>query len=439
MKRPLPPPGGLSTLTATELLPLLRAGTVTAEELARSCLSRVANRDPAVRAWVHLDPEQVVSRARELDDAAIAGRIGPLHGIPVGVKDVILTHDMPTQYNSPQYRGFHPGLDAACVSLLRSAGALVFGKTDTVEFGATGRVAQTANPHRTTHTPGGSSSGSAAAVADFQVPLALGTQTGGSIIRPASFCGIYGMKPTWNLVSREGAKMFSASLDTIGWFARSAADLGLLLEVFDRETTPRPDFSVAGARIAVCRSPSWPLATDATRQCLEAALAAMQRAGARVTELALPPPFETLVEQHGLIMRAEGGSAFLAEYRLHGAALHESFRGQVENIDGTRRDQLCAAYDWAAACRATFDALAGEFDAVLTPSVLGEAPEGLQDTGSYAFNAIWSLLQVPCINLPGYVGPGGLPVGLTLTGPRFSDHRLLAVATALGPLFGGPQ
>lgn len=230
--------------------------------------------------------------------------------------------------------------------------------------------------------------------------------------------------------------MFSASLDTIGWFARSAADLGLLLALFDPEPVPTQPFTLAGARIAVCRSPAWPLADEATHQALSAAVDLIRDAGAQVFELELPPPFETLAALHNVIMRAEGRSAFLAEYRLHGNALHESFRGQVGNADGFSRAQLCQSYDTAAGCRAAFDALAAAYDAVLTPSAPGEAPVGLAATGSFAFNAIWSLLQVPCINVPGFVGTSGLPVGLTLTGPRFSDHRVLAVAVALGALFG---
>ena len=379
-----------------------------------------------------------MARARDLDDAHANGCVGTLQGVPVGIKDVILTLDMPTQYNSPQYRGFHPGLDAACVSLLRSAGALVFGKTETVEFGATGAVAPTRNPNRPTHTPGGSSSGSAAAVADGHVPLALGTQTGGSIVRPASYCGVYGMKPTWNLVSREGAKMFSVSLDTIGWFARSAADLGLLLDVFDPDAPTAPaatPFDLSTARVAVCRSPAWPQADEATRQAMTNATDLLHAAGAQLVDLELPAPFETLGLLQDVVMRAEGRSAFLAEYRAHGSALHESFRGQVENVAGFTRAQLCSAYDIAAACRARFDDIASAYDAVLTPSTVGEAPVGLAATGSLAFNAMWSLLHVPCINVPGLVGPGGLPVGLTLTGPRFSDRTLLGVAAALGALF----
>jgi len=430
----------IATTTATGLLPRLRSGQLSAQACAQASLARIAARDADVHAWAYLDPEQVMARAGELDDARAAGLVGALHGLPIGLKDVLLTCDMPTQYNSPLYRGFNAGVDAACVSLLRSAGALLLGKTDTVEFGATGRVARTANPLRLKHTPGGSSSGSAAAVADFHVPLAIGTQTGGSIVRPASFCGIYGMKPTWNLVSREGARMFSASLDTIGWFARSAADLALLLDVFEPEpVSGATALPINSARIAACRSPAWPQAEAATRDAFELAIEAIRAEGGTVVELELPAGFARLGELHDVIMRSEGRSAFLAEYRLHGKALHESFRGQVENAAGHTRAQLLEAYDVAARCRAEFDAIADDFDAVLTPSTTGEAPIGLAATGSFAFNAIWSVLHAPCINVPGFLGPGGLPVGLTLAGPRFADRRVLRAAAALGPLFERAQ
>lgn len=429
-----------ATATATELLPRLHSGQLTVQACAQASLARIAARDADVHAWAYLDPEQAMTRAAELDDARAAGLNGPLHGLPIGLKDVLLTCDMPTQYNSPLYRGFSAGVDAACVSVLRSAGALLLGKTDTVEFGATGRVARTGNPLRLTHTPGGSSSGSAAAVADFHVPLAIGTQTGGSIVRPASFCGIYGMKPTWNLVSREGARMYAASLDTIGWFARSAADLALLFEVFETEPNlEAAPLRIESARIAVYRSPAWPLAEAATQQALESAVEAIRAAGGTVVELTLPEPFARLGELQNVIMRSEGRSAFLAEYRLHGQALHESFRGQVENVAGFSRAQLLEAYDVAARCRAEFDAIAAEFDAVLTPSTPGEAPLGLAATGSYAFNAMWSVLHAPCINVPGFLGTNGLPVGLTLAGPRFADRRVLRAAAALGPLFAQAQ
>lgn len=418
-------------LSASELAPLLAARQLTVESVARSCLARAQQRDGDVHAWSSLSPDLVIEQARDLDRR---GPCGPLFGIPVGIKDVILTQDMPTQYNSPIYQNFHPRIDAACVATLRAAGALIFGKTDTVEFAATGRPALTRNPHGLAHTPGGSSSGSGAAVADFHVPLALGTQTGGSIIRPASYCGVYGFKPTWNLVSREGAKMFSATLDTVGWFARSAADLGLMLAVFDPEPEPAP-FVVAGARIALCRSPVWDYADADTRAAFSTAAERLRSSGADVTELELPAKFDRLPALQMLIMRAEARSAFLADYLSHRADLHESFCAQVENADGYTRAQLCDAYDTAAACRAEFDRIAAGYDAILTPSTVGCAPLGLADTGALTFNAIWSLLHVPVANVPGFTGAGGLPVGLSVTGPRFYDRQVIAAAEALGKLF----
>ncbi|WP_373987324.1 amidase [Duganella sp. BuS-21] len=419
-----------SQLSASELAPLLASGRLTAEAVARSCLERVSLRDGELRAWAFVAPDAVIEQARALDRA---GPRGPLFGIPVGVKDVILTRDMPTQYNSQIYRGFHPRIDAACVATLRAAGALIFGKVDTVEFAATGRPAPTRNPHHPAHTPGGSSSGSAAAVADFHVPLALGTQTGGSMIRPASYCGVYGFKPTWNLVSPEGAKMFSATLDTIGWFGRSAADLALMLRVFDPESAP--PLALAGARVALCRSPVWRQADADTRAAFEGAAERLRLAGAEVVELTLPAPFERLPALQLLIMRAEARGTFLAEHRMHAAELHASLNAMVENAHGISRAQLCEAYDTAAACRAAFDRIAAAYDVVLTPSTVGCAPAGLEQTGPLTFNGIWSLLQVPVANVPGFTGAGGLPVGLSVTGPRFADARVLAAAQALGALF----
>lgn len=424
-------------LTASEALARLRTRELSVETLALACLAQVKKRDPLVRAWSFVDPEQVLARARELDRIGATGSMGPLHGLPIGIKDVILTVDMPTQYNSPIYQGFHPHIDAACVSILRAAGALIFGKTDTVEFAATGRKALTRNPRDLERTPGGSSSGSAAAVADFHVPLALGTQTGGSMIRPASFCGAYAIKPTWNLVNRDGAKVYAVTLDTIGWYGRSVADLALLYEVYDPERASVPALNLSEARIAICRSPVWDKADPATKEALATASQKLKEAGAQVIDLELPSPFEELPGLQHLIMRTEGRSAFLAEYRTHYDQLHQSFRDHVENSDGTTRDQLRRAYDIAASCRARFDEIAASFDAVLTPSVVGEATVGLASTGDYIFNAMWTLLHVPCVNIPCFKGPNGLPVGLTVTGPRFSDRHVLAAAEALSTLFLG--
>lgn len=419
-----------ASLTATEALQAMDGGRLSAVVLAASCLDRTTEREWQVRAWSHLNPGLVRDQARGREATE---RRGLLHGIPIGIKDVILTRDMPTQHNSELYQGSHPVLDAACVSTLRAAGAVIFGKTDTVEFAATGRRALTRNPHDLTRTPGGSSSGSAAAVADGHVPIALGTQTGGSIIRPASYCGVWALKPTWGLVSREGVRQFAPTLDTVGWFARSADDLSLLLRLFGEAQITEP-FSLCGARIAICRTPMWDQAEPATRTAITTAEAQLQAAGAIVTDLSLPAPFDRLPELHTRIMRAEGGVSFLPEYRMHGDGLEQSLRDMVLNKDGTSRAELLEAYDIAAACRPQFDELASGYDAILTPSTTGEAPVGLTVTGSLIFNGLWTLLHVPCVNIPGLRGPTGLPVGLTLTAPRFSDARLVMIARAVGAL-----
>ena len=431
-------PRALCALTASQALPLLHSGRLSAEALALALLDRIAQRDPAVQAWAWVQPELVLAQARERDARRLSGQaLGPLHGLPVAVKDVIATADLPTQHNSPLHVGERPGVDAACVGLLRAAGAVILGKTDTVEFAATGRPAATRNPHDLARTPGGSSSGSAAAVADLQTPLALATQTGGSTIRPAAFCGVWALKPTWGLVSTEGCKRYATTLDTLGWMARSVADLGLLLDVFDAQPAApaAPARPVADLHIAICRTPMWPQAEDATRQALDQAEAQLRAAGATVSRLSLPPDFDALPALQLRLMRAEGQAALLNEYRLHGDALSPSLRDQVLNTDGTSRAQLCADWDHAAASRPRFDALAAPFDAVLTPSTPGVAPLGLQHTGSLVFNGLWTLLHVPCIHLPLWQGDSGLPVGLTLTGPRFAERRLLAVAAQLAQLF----
>lgn len=421
----------LATLTATEAVQRIRSGQCSVEDLARACLERIEQRDRAVRAWVHVDADLILANARELDRA---GPRGPLHGVPIGIKDVILTADMPTQYNSPLYRGFHPRIDAGSVALLREAGALVFGKTDTVEFATNARRALTRNPHDPAHTPGGSSSGSAAAVADCHVPLAIGTQTGGSIIRPASYCGTYALKPTWGLVSTDGLKPFAPSLDTIGWFGRSADDLALLYEVFDPDPAPQPALDLRHARFALCRTPLWSRAEPATVAALARAAELLRAAGAQVTELALPSHFDELPDRQWQIMSIEGRRSFLAEYRLHRAELHPFLLEQAENAQGYTIEHLRSAYDLAARCRAEFDRIAAGYDAVLAPSALGEAPLGLASTGEPALNVMWTLLHVPCVNVPGLTGPGGLPVGVTLTGPRFTDRKVIAAARALGDI-----
>src|SRR5580704_8375448 len=285
-------------MTAAEASALIQAKKLSCEELTRSCLARIRARDPVVKAWLSLDPDHVIRRARELDKLAWKG---PLHGIPWGVKDVIDSADYPTTQNSPIYDGLKVGRDAAPVAVVRGSGALILGKTDTVEFASSGRKAVTTNPYNPAHTPGGSSSGSGAAVGDYQVPLAFGTQTGGSHIRPASFNGIYGLKPTWSLVSREGIRMCSISLDTVGWYGRSVDDLILVAKAFRIPENPA-SIAVRGLRVGLCRSPVWHAIEPAGVTALEGAAARLTAAGAIVEELVLPEPFDRLHAAQAAIM-----------------------------------------------------------------------------------------------------------------------------------------
>ncbi len=421
--------------SASEIAARIRDGRTTAEAVAAACLARIAERDAAVRAWAFVDPAHVLAQARALDAGPIRG---PLHGVPIGVKDMIDTADMPTQHNSPLFAGHRPSLDAAAVATLRAAGALILGKTDTTEFAAAGRWAATRHPLDPRHSPGGSSAGSAAAVADWQVPVALGTQTAGSTMRPASFCGVFAFKPTWGAVSREGLKLYAASLDTLTWFARSMADLELLCDVFAiADDAPPVAVATEGARIALCPSPAWSFAQEATVAAMEVAAARLREAGAVVSTLDLPDSFADLgFAVHQAVMFSEGRAAFLNLARTQPGLLHDDFHARVENRTGISRARLLEAYDHAAACRPAFDAIARGYDAVLTPSARGEAPLLEAGPGDAVFNRMWTLLHVPCVNIPVGQGPGGLPVGVTLVGPRFSDRQLLTTARGVADALG---
>jgi Asp-tRNA(Asn)/Glu-tRNA(Gln) amidotransferase A subunit family amidase len=420
-------------LTATEASALIAARKLSCEELARSTLSRIAARDADVRAWLYVDEDLVLRNARELDKYAPKS---PIHGLTWGVKDVIDTYDMPTTQNSPLHPGHRPGQDAACVAVVRHSGGLIVGKTDTVEFASGGRRAASRNSHNLAHTPGGSSSGSGAAVGDLQVQFAFGTQTGGSHIRPAAFNGIYGIKPTHGAVSREGAKMYSHTLDTIGWYGRSVSDLQLVANVFrlfGMQDAKPP--ALKGLKVGLCRSPVWELADPWARAALAEAARRLEAAGAIVTELELPPAFDGMADAHHAVIRGEGRAAFLPSYLAAPHVLHRDFHDLVEDAYGITPQKLVDAYNLAADCRRVFDGLFGkDLDVVLTPSSPGEAPEGLHDTGNAAFNSMWTLLNVPCVAIPVGKSARNLPLGIQLVGPRFSDAQLLSIAAACAPV-----
>ena len=433
-------------LTAAQAVDLIRRRELSCEELARSCLERIQERDALIRAWSYVDPELAIRMARELDKTPPTG---VLHGLPVSFKDVIDTVDMPTSQNSPLYFGHMAAKDAACAAVVRHSGGLILGKTDTVEFAAGGRKALTRNPHDVEHTPGGSSSGSAAAVSDLHVPLSFGTQTGGSLIRPASFNGIYALKPTHGVVSTEGVKQYAPTLDTVGWYGRCVADLELVARALRVPGIGRSPTAHGPYRIGVCRTPMWERADEAGRLALTVATERAKGAGHEILNVDLPAWFERLYGAAEAIRRWEAGCVYLPEYLRFGSGLHEELRECVEGVSDTRPEAMVEAYDIAASARAAFDQLMQQLQlhAVLTLAAPGEAPEGLHTTGDWVFNALWTLLHVPCVAVPVGLGPQHLPVGIQLIGARYSDADLLHVAkeiaTALdvrGPMRGSkPQ
>jgi Asp-tRNA(Asn)/Glu-tRNA(Gln) amidotransferase A subunit family amidase len=344
----------------------------------------------------------------------------------VAIKDVIDTADLPTEYNSPIYRGHRPKADAACVALLRRAGCVILGKTVTTEF-ATNHPAPTRNPHNGAHTPGGSSSGSAAAVADFMVPLALGTQTGGSVIRPAAYCGTFACKPSFGSVNRAGLKFVAESLDTIGVFARSAKDLRLSLEILTGRTASK-DPGREKPRIGLCRTPRWGEADAATHASLERAAARLAQAGAQVREFDLPAGSVELFDRHRVIMGFELARALAWEYDNYPQHISASLKPRLDEGWKFTRAEYDALRERARQCRRALAAQMAEVDFLLTPSATGEAPASLASTGDPVFNRAWTLLGVPCVTLPFGKGPHGLPLAVQLVGAFDADMALLAWA-----------
>ena len=416
-------------LTALRAGAAIAAGQLTSVALTEACLARIAERDDAVGAWIHLDPEAALDEARKRDSEEPRSA---LHGVPVGVKDIIDTHDMPTCYGSPIYSpGTRPAWDASCVALLRNAGMTVLGKTVTTEF-AMRHPGKTRNPSDPGRTPGGSSQGSAAGVADHQVPLAIGTQTAGSVIRPASFCGAVGYKPTFGLIHRSGVKPLSESLDTIGSLARSVEDAA----AFARAMAGLPFSTVepARARFALCRSPAWPEVQPASEAAMERAVGA---AGDRIPAIELPSPCEDLLIAHDVIMAYEAARALAHEHFNHADELSEA----ILKVIGTGEAFFHTRYLWArdvqAGAAAAFNDIFGGTDVLITPAAPGEAPEGLGWTGTPEFNRIWTTIGAPCVTLPGVAGPNGMPVGVQLVGRPGHDDALLAAAAWLHPRLQG--
>jgi Asp-tRNA(Asn)/Glu-tRNA(Gln) amidotransferase A subunit family amidase len=412
-------------MNAVEAVTAMTAGRLTAEELTRACLDRIGARESVVRAFAHLDPERALAEARDRDRS---GPHGPLHGLPFGVKDIIDTHDMPTQYGSPIHAGHRPSADAACVALAREAGAVVLGKTVTTEF-ALRHPGPTANPHNLAHTPGGSSSGSAAAVADCMLPVAFGTQTGGSIIRPASYCGVVGFKPSFNTINLTGVKPLAGSFDTVGLFARCVDDCALVVGVLagdDRRAGPIE--ALGPARVGLWRTPAWRHAEPATVRAVDTAAQQLAANGVLVEELALPAEFELFLDAQSDVLRFEAAHVFAFERTRRAEMLSPSGRKELTEGAAISRKTYLDAQTLLARCRTLFAMAIAPFDVLLTASAPGEAPAGLDNTGEAMFNRWGSGLLVPCINLPAFTGPQGLPVGIQVMGAIGDDVRLLRAA-----------
>lgn len=426
--------GDLDRLTAGEAARRIAAGEITSEALVTACLARIAARESEVGAWTYLDPAAALEQARAADAAASRG---PLHGVPVGIKDLIDTFDLPTAYGSPIYEGHRPAADAAPVALLREAGAVILGKTVTTEFAAV-TPGKTRNPRNLAHTPGGSSSGSAAAVADWMVPAALGTQTVGSTIRPASYCGAVGFKPTYQALSIAGVKAQAESLDTLGLMARSVDDIRLLHAVLSGGLAPAADMPPeTPPRLAFCRTAHWVKIEPAAAAAMETAQRKLRAAGAWIEEVELSPKFAEAIDAQWLILRFEFARALAFERTRRRELLSDRLRALLDDGIKIAPAEHAAAQALARTCRAEIAGLFDRFDAILTPAAASEAPEGLFGPSDLLFQRLWTLLHLPAITLPGLSGPRGLPIGVQFVGPHGGDGRLLDVARWAESVLGG--
>jgi len=412
-------------MTASEIAAAVASGKTTCEAVARAYLERIEARESQVLAFQHHDSAHVYAQARALD---ASGRRGPLIGEPFGIKDIIDTADLPTEMGSPIYKGHRPRGDATCVALTRKAGGVLMGKTVTTEF-ANRFPGKTRNPYDPARTPGGSSSGSAAAVADGMAALAIGTQTTGSTIRPAAYCGVFGYRPTYGDLRCVGVKEASGSLDTLGLFARSIDDIELYRNVLlDADLKPAAEQSRA-PRIGFCRTLFWPRVEPGTQKMIEDAANKLARAGAQVKDVELPAEFNDIEDTHLRISSYEFARNFTWEIENHWDKLSEMLRnGRLKDGLACKFETYLDARNRAERCRERLAAVFGDHDVLLTAAAAGEAPVGLNATGDASFCLIWTTMHVPCLTLPVFKGPHGLPIGLQLIGKRNGDKALFAAA-----------
>ncbi|MEO7742541.1 MAG: amidase [Usitatibacter sp.] len=430
----------VTSLTAAQALAALREGRTSAEELVGGCLARIRADEARVQAWAFVDEARALEQARNVDRVRREGHsLGPLHGLPVGVKDIIDTADMPTENGTVLHAGRRPDSDAVVVERLRAAGAIILGKTVTTEL-ATYSPGKTRNPHDPEHTPGGSSSGTAAAVAAHMVPAALGTQTNGSVIRPAAFCGVYGYKPTFGLVPRHGILRQSRPLDHVGFMARTVEDLAIIAEPLmgyderDPDTRPVPsprlrEVAMQDAPLppffAFAKTPHWKDAEEQTRAAFDEVAEAL---GSQCRPFDVPSILHDAWQWHATVMEADLARNFRVEFERGREKLSESLQGQIERGGRVTAVDYNDAVERIRAVSLAFDEVFDRCDAILTPAAAGPAPHGLGSTGSPAFCTLWTFTGMPAVTLPLLSAQNGLPMGIQLVGRRGDDARLLRTA-----------
>ncbi|MGQ7791998.1 amidase [Faunimonas sp. B44] len=416
---------GLNRLTASETARAIAAGRTTSEAVVRSCLERIGEREGAVAAWAHVDADAAIAAARAFDRS---GKGGPLGGVPFGVKDIIDTADLPTEWGTPIHRGRQAGRDAACVALSRKAGGILFGKTVTTEF-ANLHVGPTRNPRDLERTPGGSSSGSAAAVADDMVPIAIGTQTTGSTVRPSSFCGIFGYRPTYGEHRLHGVMEASGSLDTLGICARSLEDVALYRDVLLGVPPELIAMLDRPPRIGFCRTHIWPQVDAAVQRAVEDAVGRLARAGAEVREIEMPADFEALTDAHRWISSFEFVRNLTFEIETRFEEISDTLRGgRIADGFSCTLERYVACLKLAENCRARMATVWDEVDVLVGAAATGEAPVGWDAFAGADLYKMWTVLHVPALTMPLLEGGNGRPVGLHLVGARHEDRALFAHA-----------
>lgn len=415
----------LNTLTATEMVAAVRTGKATCEAITRACLDRIAAREKDVQAWQYYDADHAIAEARVRDqsDKRLA-----MIGVPFSVKDIIDTADMPTEYGSPIYTGHRPKADAACVALSRKAGGVLLGKSVTTEF-ANFHPSKTRNPLDLTRTPGGSSSGSAAAVADNMVALSIGSQTSGSTVRPAAYCGVFGYRPTYGDLRCVGIKESVGSLDTLGLIARSIEDLALYRDVLLGIEPVSVAMPAAPPRIGFCRTHLWSLLEPSTQSLFEVGARRLARAGAKVSDVTLPREFEDIPDAHRLISGFEFSRNFTWEIEHHWEKISTTLRqGRIKDGLTCSFERYIEMRNLAERCRQLIGPIQHEYDVLLTACATGEAPVGFSTTGNAKLALMWTTMYVPAISAPAFRGPNGMPISVYLIGRRNDDRSLFAHA-----------